>query len=209
MVCYSAPCLLVLYLATNCPRLTLVFFWAGIQPWPLLLLNSYPCTSWLWVYPVTLEWSYTHDWSAFPICQHIVNTSEECMKAHVDKPVQVATVSNLILYPAPREVFSLHLDLLDEFLNAAKAIISITVTTADGSVLLLHDDGLYGHNKNIYFSSTQTIDGLALAGVPRTEGDLEILTVDQRNICTTGGRALFLKLLFRLRKCHLGFLPIM
>ena len=72
---------------------------------------------------------------------------------------------------------------------------------------MMHNGQVYELNQRIFFSSYQSIDGLALAGVPDTEGFLKILTVDQANIRSPAGNSLLLVVPFRLRRCHLGFLP--
>ncbi|XP_065196962.1 uncharacterized protein LOC135828439 isoform X2 [Sycon ciliatum] len=119
--------------------------------------------------------------------------------------ILLQSYSDLILHPAPGEVFDLDIIVTDELLNVRSATLSIKVKSKNGDVLLGHDDHQYSPDEFVLFSTGQTNWALSLLGLPGSEGYLTIKAEGDYNQRPSADEQLELRIPFRLRNCHFGF----
>ena len=81
----------------------------------------------------------------------------------------------------------------------------LKVSSKKKDVLLGQNDRWFATEEPLYFSSERAVWGLSLAGLPGSEGFIQI-SVYETNLRQARGNRLNLEVYFRLRECHLGFL---
>jgi hypothetical protein len=112
----------------------------------------------------------------------------------------------LYLSPAPGEQFDLTVQLADQLLNYVSATIYVEVehesVTTPPDVLIQLNGIQYSYTDRVFFTPNRALSGLALVGLPGTEGRLRVVAASQ-----VRGQNIVLLIPFKLAQCPLGYYP--
>ena len=111
--------------------------------------------------------------------------------------------ANLHLSPAPGEQFDLTVQLADQFLNYISNTIYMEVVHDQDQPpgVLIQLNGLqYSYIDRVYFTPNRALSGLALVGLPGTEGKLRVVSDSQ-----VTDQKIELLIPFKLAQCPLGY----
>ncbi|XP_065180818.1 uncharacterized protein LOC135811505 isoform X2 [Sycon ciliatum] len=129
---------------------------------------------------------------------------------HVEPACKMPAFGDLLLYPAPGEVMTFSLDMLDDLLSSMAATIWVEIRGASKAQLLTDKglaitDSFMEVTRPKPFLSTAFIHGLAIAGHPGTTGVLQFTVRDGGVVSTHHKPLLSLDVPFLLRQCYPGF----
>ena len=114
-----------------------------------------------------------------------------------------ADPANLRLSPAPGEQFDLTIQLADQFLNYISSTIymELDYELDQPPGVLIQLNGLqYAYIDRVYFTPNRALSGLALVGLPGTEGKLRVVSDSQ-----VTDQKIELLIPFKLAQCPLGY----
>ena len=114
-----------------------------------------------------------------------------------------ADPANLHLSPAPGEQFDLTIQLADQFLNYISSTIYMELDYEFDQPpgVLIQLNGLqYSYIDRVYFTPNRALSGLALVGLPGTEGKLRVVSDSQ-----VTDQKIELLIPFKLAQCPLGY----
>ena len=114
-----------------------------------------------------------------------------------------ANPGNIYLSPAPGEEFDLTVQLADQFQNyiSTTVYMEIEYDQEQPPGVLIQLNGLqYSFNDRVYFTPNRALSGLALVGLPGTEGKLKIVSDSQ-----VTDQKIELYIPFKLAQCPLGY----
>lgn len=111
--------------------------------------------------------------------------------------------ARLYLSPAPGEQFDLTIQLADQFQNyiSTTVYMELQYDLDQPPGVLIQLNGLqYAYNERVYFTPNRAVSGLALVGLPGTEGQLKVVADSQ-----VADQKIELSILFKLAQCPLGY----
>ena len=122
---------------------------------------------------------------------------------YLRRQCEEADPGNLHLSPAPGEQFDLTIQLADQFLNYISSTIymELEYELDQPPGVLIQLNGLqYTYIDRVYFTPNRALSGLALVGLPGTEGKLRVVADSQ-----VTDEKIVLLIPFKLAQCPLGY----
>ncbi|XP_065195953.1 uncharacterized protein LOC135827381 [Sycon ciliatum] len=144
---------------------------------------------WPWSHSIGRAWDSTYH------AEHTQPTG--------DKRIRLADVTLLV---APGESLSIHLTALDDVLSRVTTTLVVTVVSNHSRLLRFGIGSTYELIEDFHFTTNAAISGIALGGAVGSVGYLQFTMVDEPSTRSSTGAKFSLRLPFRLRNCHHGYL---